>query len=74
MYRWLDAPVAVPVHGEPRHMAANAAIARSAGVRLPLTGENGDLFYLAPEPGIRRRAADVGRLEVAPDGSLLPVR
>ena len=74
MYRWLKAPVAIPVHGEQRHMAANAAIARSAGVRLPLTGENGDLFYLAPEPGIRRRAAEVGRLEVAPDGSLRPAR
>lgn len=73
MYRWLAPPVAVPVHGEPRHMAANAAIARAAGVRLPLTGMNGDLFHLAPEPGIRRRAASVGRLELATDGSLQPV-
>ena len=73
MYRWLAAPVAVPVHGEPRHMAANAGIARAAGVRLPLTGMNGDLFYLAPAPGIRRRAAAVGRLELAPDGSLQTV-
>ena len=74
MYRWLKAPVAVPVHGETRHMAANADIARAAGVRLPLTGANGDLFYLAPEPGIRRNAAAVGRLELAIDGSLVPVR
>lgn len=72
MYRWLQAPVAVPVHGEPRHMAANADIARAAGVNLSLTGENGDLFYLAPEPGIRRRAAEVGRLEIGSDGSLHP--
>jgi ribonuclease J len=73
MYRWLKAPVAVPVHGEARHMAANAEIARAAGVRLPLTGQNGDLFHLAPEPGIRRRAAATGRLELATDGSLQPV-
>jgi ribonuclease J len=73
MYRWLSAPVAVPVHGEARHMAANAEIARAAGVRLPLTGHNGDLFHLAPEPGIRRRAAETGRLELAPDGSLTAV-
>ncbi len=73
MYRWLRAPVAVPVHGEARHMAANAEIARAAGVKLPLTGQNGDLFHLAPEPGIRRRAAAVGRLEVTADGGLARV-
>jgi ribonuclease J len=44
-------------------MAANARIARENSVPAVLTGENGDLFYLAPTPGVRRRYANVGRLE-----------
>jgi ribonuclease J len=70
MYRWLQPRLAVPVHGEERHMAANAAIARDAGVPLALTGRNGDLFYLAPQPAVRRRAAPVGRLTVDAEGQL----
>jgi ribonuclease J len=73
MYRWLRPRLAVPVHGEPRHMQANARIARTHGARLALTGCNGDLFHLAPEPGLRRRAAPVGRLQVDDDGRLVPV-
>ena len=41
---------------------ANAKIARDAGVSSTLTGRNGDLFYLSPTPGVRRRFANVGRL------------
>jgi ribonuclease J len=73
MYRWLRPRLAVPVHGEERHMLANAGIARAHGARLALTGSNGDLFYLAPEPGLRRRAARVGRLQVDDDGALVAV-
>jgi ribonuclease J len=72
MYRWLTPRLAVPVHGEARHMQANAKIARDNGAMLALTGNNGDLFYLAPEPGLRRRAARVGRLQVSDDGALVP--
>jgi len=70
MYRWLRPRLAVPVHGEQRHMLANARIARAHGARLALTGSNGDLFHLAPEPGLRRRAAPVGRLQVNDDGAV----
>ncbi|MEE4110567.1 MAG: MBL fold metallo-hydrolase RNA specificity domain-containing protein, partial [Halieaceae bacterium] len=73
MYAWLRPRLAVPVHGEARHMRENARIARASGASLALTGSNGDLFYLAPEPGIRRRAAAVGRLQVNDDGRLEPV-
>ena len=45
-------------------MEANAAIARKNGVAVALTGQNGDLFYLSPSPGVRRRWAEVGRLQV----------
>ena len=53
----------IPVHGEAAHMAANAQVAKRAGVGATLTGSNGDLFYLSPTPGVRRRFAEVGRLE-----------
>lgn len=74
MYGWLRPRLAVPVHGEARHMKANADIARRSGASLALTGSNGDLFYLAPEPGLRRRAALVGRLQVDDDGRLSPAQ
>jgi len=62
MYRWVAPEVAIPVHGEAEHMQANAALARREGVPRALTGVNGDLFMLAPQRGIRRAAARVGRL------------
>ena len=73
MYGWLRPRLAVPVHGEQRHMQANARIAKASGVPLSLTGNNGDLFYLAPQPGVRRRAARSGRLRLAVDGTLISV-
>lgn len=73
MYRWLQPRLAVPVHGEHRHMLANAKIAKDNGALMALTGTNGDLFYLAPQPGLRRRATGVGRLEQDEDGRLLPI-
>ena len=48
-------------------MAANADVAKRAGVAATLTGQNGDLFYLSPTPGVRRRFAEVGRLEWCED-------
>lgn len=71
MYRWLRPRLAVPVHGEEHHMLANAAIARANGARLALTGRNGDLFHLAPSPGLRRRAVATGRLQVDDQGRIV---
>ncbi len=62
MYRWIKPKIAVPVHGEPQHLDAHARLARDLGVPLQLNGRNGDLLMLAPQPGIRRAAAPVGRL------------
>lgn len=62
MYRWVAPRIAVPVHGEAEHLQANAELARALGVPRQLTGSNGDLFMLAPVPGVRRAAAPVGRL------------
>ena len=64
-YAFIPEPqLCIPVHGEPRHMEANAKVAQRCGVPLTLTGRNGDLFYLSPAPGVRRRWATVGRLQV----------
>jgi len=71
MYRWVRPELAIPVHGEDAHMAANAALAREAGVPRQLTGANGDLFLLAPQRGVRRQAAPVGRLGLDHGGRLL---
>ena len=66
MYRWVKPRIAIPVHGEPDHMAFNAQLARAVGVPRQIVGRNGDLFMLAPVPGIRRGAAPAGRLRVNP--------
>ena len=67
LYQILKPSLVVPVHGERAHMAANADVAKRAGVAATLTGQNGDLFYLSPTPGVRRRFAEVGRLEWCED-------
>ncbi|WP_111655750.1 ribonuclease J [Isoalcanivorax indicus] len=72
MYGWVRPRLAIPVHGEAAHMAANAALARHAGVPRQLTGRNGDLFMIAPVTGLRRQVAPVGRWGVA-RGQLAPL-
>ena len=62
MYQWVQPEIAIPVHGEPQHMQANAELALAQGIPAQMTGLNGDLFMLAPQRGIRRGAARVGRL------------
>ena len=62
MYRWVRPRTAIPVHGEVPHMAANARVARAAGVERQMTGVNGDLFMLAPQRAIRRQAVAAGRI------------
>lgn len=61
MYRWIKPKIAVPVHGEGHHLDAHATLAKQVGVPSTLNGRNGDLYMLAPQPGLRRRAATVGR-------------
>lgn len=68
LYGWLEPRVVVPVHGEPPHLAAQARVARACGVPIQLTGRNGDLFMIAPVPGLRRDAVRTGRMGVGPRG------
>ena len=61
MYEWLKPTVAVPVHGEDRHMTVNARLAAESGVPQQLVGRNGDLFDLVAGKRLPD-AAPVGRL------------
>ncbi|MFQ6018826.1 MAG: MBL fold metallo-hydrolase RNA specificity domain-containing protein, partial [Kiloniellaceae bacterium] len=69
MYQWVRPRIAVPVHGEPRHLAEHARLAQACQVPRQIVGENGTLIRLAPEPaGIVDRVT-AGRL--AFDGNRL---
>lgn len=50
MYEWLRPRVAVPMHGEPMHLAAHAALARSLGVEHVVESRNGKVVRLCPDP------------------------
>ena len=67
LYRWVQPQIAVPVHGEAAHLQANAAVAKTAGIPLQLTGLNGDLFVLAPTPRLWHGFAKTGRIAVPSD-------
>ena len=48
MYRWTRPRIAVPVHGELRHMSAHARLARELQVPEAVVIENGHMLRLAP--------------------------
>lgn len=50
MYRLVRPRTLVPVHGEPMHLAAQAALAREAGIEEVVITENGRMLRLAPGP------------------------
>ncbi len=71
LYRLVRPRYAVPVHGEGRHLAAHAALAREEGA-IPILLDDGDVLCLAPgEPEVVD-AAPVGRL-VLDGGRLVPL-
>lgn len=56
LYRWLAPGLLVPTHGEARHLEANAAVGRAAGIPLTLNARNGDVCLIAGgQPGILGR-------------------
>jgi ribonuclease J len=69
MYGWVRPKIAIPMHGEARHLVEHAKLARAAGVREVLTIRNGDMVKLAPEPAQVVDEAPVGR--IFRDGRLL---
>ena len=48
MYQWLQPRIAIPVHGETRHLLAHAELAESCQVQQTLVPEDGALIRLAP--------------------------
>jgi ribonuclease J len=68
MYRWMRPKIAVPMHGEARHLKAQAELAREMGVKTVFTLTDGEILRLAPEPAVIDDAP-VGRL--FRDGRLL---
>ncbi len=68
MYRWMRPRIVVPMHGEARHLKAQAELAREMGVKTVFTLTDGEILRLAPEPAVIDDAP-VGRL--FRDGRLL---
>lgn len=69
MYQWVRPKIAVPVHGERRHIVEHAAYAKSLQVSEAVTPRNGDLIRLAPGPAAAIDNVPHGRLYL--DGSRL---
>lgn len=67
MYRWVKPRIAVPVHGEPRHLIEHVALARSLQVPEAVTVENGALVRLAP--GTPGRIAKIASGYLIADGT-----
>lgn len=73
LYDWVRPPALIPVHGTPRHLDANAAIAAECGVPRVAVIDNGTLCALhADGPRVLTRVP-TGRLFVTADGGLAPV-
>ncbi len=49
MYQWIKPQIAVPVHGETRHLIAHAELARACQVPHTPVIANGDILRLAPD-------------------------
>ncbi len=72
MYQLVRPRIAVPVHGEHRHLLAQARLAEACQVSQALVTQNGDVVKLAPGPAAVIGTVPTGRLVV--DGKqLLPV-
>lgn len=62
MYQWTRPKLAIPVHGEPRHLTAHAALALECQVQQALVVSNGDIVRLAPDGGEVIAQVPSGRL------------
>ena len=69
MYRWLRPRIAIPVHGEMRHMTEHARLAKSLQVPQAIVPQNGQLFRLAP--GRAELIDDVPSGQIHMDGRVL---
>lgn len=72
VYQWIRPKIALPVHGEVRHMVEHAALARACQVPETVVAPNGTLVRLAPGPATVIDHVEAGRLARDGDG-LVPV-
>ncbi len=68
-YRWVRPEIAIPVHGEFRHLTAHAELAKSCDVKQALVIDNGKMVRLAPGDAEVVAEVETGRL--AYDGGYL---
>ena len=69
MYAWARPRIAVPVHGERRHIVEHVRLAKELQVPEAIAPENGDLIRLAPGPVTKIDEVPAGRLYV--DGAVI---
>ncbi len=62
MYQMVRPKIAIPVHGEARHLARHAELARERQIEQVVVAENGQMVRLAP--------GDAKIIDVAPSGRL----
>jgi ribonuclease J len=69
MYAWIKPQIAIPMHGEARHLKEQGRLAKAAGVPNVVEPLNGDIVLLAPGQPRIVDEAPTGRL--FRDGSLI---
>ena len=69
MYQFVRPRIAVPVHGELRHMVEHASLARDCQVKETVVAENGSMVRLGPGPAAIVERVPTGRLTL--DGNRL---
>lgn len=69
MYSWARPRIAVPVHGEARHIREHVKLAESLQIPETIAPKNGDLIRLAPGPAVIVDEVPSGRLYV--DGNVI---
>lgn len=62
MYRWIRPRLAIPVHGEERHLHEHAKLAESCQVPKAVVPRNGTIIRLAPGPAQIIAETHAGRL------------
>jgi len=48
MYDWVQPEIAIPVHGERRHLLEHARLAKSLGIKKAYPPKNGEMIRIAP--------------------------
>ncbi|HUR43071.1 MAG TPA: MBL fold metallo-hydrolase RNA specificity domain-containing protein, partial [Aestuariivirga sp.] len=69
LYEWVRPRAVIPMHGEPRHLRAQAKFAASCGIAETLIPRDGHIAKLCPGPVQNVDEAHAGRLHV--DGMLI---